>query len=140
MAYKTRQKEELLKLLATVPNRHFTVAELCVMLAQQQTPIGATTVYRQLEKLVVEGLVMKYVTGPSDSAAFEYVGPDRCHDPICFHCKCTQCGELVHVHCDELKSTEEHLRTHHGFHVDVRRTVFYGLCARCARCAETAGA
>ena len=130
--YHTRQKEELGKLLASVRDRHLTVVDICALLRRKRKSVGTTTVYRQLEKMVEDGTVLKHVTDSSEPATFEYVGSENCHEPDCFHCKCESCGKLFHVECDELRSAEEHVRQHHGFAINPRRTVFYGLCTTCA--------
>lgn len=130
--YRTRQREELAKLLESVSDRHLTVVDICALLRRKRKAVGTTTVYRQLERMVAEGTVLKHVTGSSAPATFEYIGTENCHEPVCFHCKCEGCGKLIHVECGELQSTEEHVRQHHGFAIDPRRTVFYGLCRECA--------
>lgn len=131
--YKTKQRDELLAFLKTVPGQHITARDVCQHLKQQGTPIGTATVYRQLEKLVDEGLVTKYVTDSNSPACFEYVGEHR-HTPgkaFC-HCKCQQCGRLIHLYCDELPGMQQHIWEHHGFAIDPIRTIFYGMCAQCA--------
>ena len=106
--------------------------DICALLRRKRKAVGTTTIYRQLEKMVADGTVLKHVTGSSEAATFEYIGTASCHEPVCFHCKCEACGRLIHVECGELQSTEEHVRRHHGFAIDSRRTVFYGLCRTCA--------
>ena len=84
-AYRTRQKEELAKLLESVSDRHLTVVDICALLRRKRKAVGTTTVYRQLERMVAEGTVLKHVTGSSAPAAFEYIGTENCHEPVCFH-------------------------------------------------------
>ena len=130
--YKTKQRESLLAYLETRPGAHITVGDVCAHFRAQGSAIGQSTVYRQLERLVDEGLVNKYVIDGSSPACFEYVGPDSHADAeVCFHCKCEKCGKLIHLHCDELESIGAHLLSHHGFRLNPMRTVFYGLCEDC---------
>lgn len=131
--YKTKQKEELLEYLKTVPGEHVTVNDVCLYFSRTGRNIGTTTVYRQLEKMVDEGIVNKYVLDPNTPACFEYINrEEHCHEHRCYHCKCVKCGKLLHLHCDEIESTEDHIREHHGFRIDPQRTVFYGLCSECS--------
>jgi Fur family ferric uptake transcriptional regulator len=95
------------------------------------SPIGTATVYRQLERMVDEGLVQKYTIDANTPACFEYVGADSHAGEACFHCKCEKCGRLIHLHCEELQGLSEHIREHHGFRINPMRTVFYGLCDAC---------
>lgn len=130
--YKTKQKELLLTYLETVPGVHITAGDACAWFKERGTPIGQSTIYRQLESLVDEGLVNKYIIDATSPACFEYVGADsHVHAEVCFHCKCEKCGRLIHLHCDELEEIQAHLLTEHRFKIDPLRTVFYGLCEDC---------
>ena len=132
--YKTRQRELLLDYLRTVPGEHITAGDVCAYFKTQGAAIGQSTVYRQLEQLVDEGVLNKYIIDGSSPACFEYVGAES-HGgaEICFHCKCEKCGRLIHLHCDELESIQAHLLAAHSFRLDPMRTVFFGLCEACAQ-------
>ena len=131
--YKTKQRESLLAYLESRPGTHVTVGDVCAFFRDRGTPIGQSTLYRQLERLVDEGLVNKYVIDGSSPACFEYMGADSHADAeVCFHCKCEKCGRLIHLHCEELEEIRDHILDAHSFRLDARRTVLYGLCDRCA--------
>ena len=131
--YRTKQRDTLVEYLRKTPGAHITAGDVCEYFKACGTPIGQSTVYRQLESLVDEGIVNKYIIDIGSPACFEYVGADAHGDPaeICFHCKCEKCGKLIHMHCDELKAIQSHLLEDHGFRLDPLRTVFYGLCEEC---------
>ena len=77
--------------------------------------IGTTTVYRQLDRMVEQGLVAKYVVDGTSSACFEYLGHDEhCHKHICFHCKCEKCGTVIHLECGEMAHLGEHMLADHS--------------------------
>ena len=123
--YKTKQMTEILTYLKSVQGQHVTV--------------GTTTVYRQLDKMVKEGIVAKYVVDEKSSACFEYIGgQDEGHHG--YHCKCEKCGKLIHLHCHEVEELSQHMMEHHSFELNAMRTVFYGVCSECrqkeAGCAE----
>ena len=130
--YKTKQREILLDYLKTLPGVHITASDVCGYFKSQGTAIGQATVYRQLESLVDEGVLTKYVIDGNSPACFEYVGADSHGEEVCFHCKCEKCGKLIHMHCEELESIGAHLLADHSFRLDPMRTVFYGLCEDCA--------
>ena len=133
MQYKTKQQEELLNFLKTMPGRHITAADICMHLRASGQTIGVTTVYRQLDHLVEKGLVGKYVIDGVNAACFAYIDPnENCHTPVCYHCKCENCGRLIHLECGELVALLAHMKEEHGFTVDPLRTVFYGLCSSCS--------
>lgn len=130
--YKTRQRESLMEFLRTVPGVHITAGDVCEYFRKRGTPIGQSTVYRQLESLVDEGVVNKYVIDGGSPACFEYISEDA-HGGAegSFHCKCEKCGKLIHMRCEELDEVGARLYGRYGFKVDPARTVFHGVCKEC---------
>lgn len=126
--YKTKQREILLDYLESVKGVHVTASDACEYFKDRGANIGQSTIYRQLESLVDEGVVNKYIIDGNTPACFEYVGTQR---DMCFHCKCEKCGKLIHLHCDEIEGMQVHLFEEHRFKMDPMRTVFYGLCEQC---------
>ncbi len=130
--YRTKQREILMRYLETMPGVHITASDVCAHFKEQGSSIGQSTVYRQLENLVDEGVLNKYIIDANSPACFEYVEEkDHCDETSCFHCKCEVCGKLIHLHCDELVGIQKHIDATHGFAIDPMRTVFYGVCADC---------
>ena len=74
--YKTKQKETLLQYLETIPGTHVTAGDVCEHFKKQGTTIGQSTIYRQMESLVDEGILNKYIIDGNSPACFEYVSPD----------------------------------------------------------------
>ncbi|MBR3268720.1 MAG: transcriptional repressor [Oscillospiraceae bacterium] len=132
--YQTKQKAHVLHYLEEHPESHITAAELVQALNQNGTPVGAATVYRQLERLEKQGLVRRYSSDDGGSACWQFGGAEAkagtCHSH--FHLKCTVCGVLIHLDCGHLSEITEHVRNDHGFTIDPARTTFYGLCSICA--------
>lgn len=130
--YRTKQREEILAYLESTGGQHVTAKSVHRALGQSGSNIGAATVYRQLDKLVEEGVVRRFTLGQNEAACYEYVGENAsCEHEHCFHCMCTQCGKLYHMECDHLAGIAEHLSEEHGFFIDPQRTVFYGICDEC---------
>ena len=130
--YKTKQRDILLAYLAGRPGVHTTAGDVCDFFRSQGAEIGQSTVYRQLESLVDEGKINKYIIDANSPACFEYVDANsHVNADVCFHCRCVKCGKLIHLHCDELEEIQRHLYDEHKFRMDPIRTVFYGLCEQC---------
>ncbi len=130
--YKTKQRENLIEYLKATEGAHITAFDVCNHFKEQGISMGQSTVYRQLESLVDEGILGKYIIDANTPACFEYIGAEvHCDSEPCFHCKCEKCGKLIHMHCDELKTIGDHLYKHHSFKLDPMRTVFYGICDDC---------
>lgn len=131
MAYKTRQSACILQLLEENKDKHLTAEEIYSLLKETDHPVGQTTVYRQLDKLSKEGRVRKYARGDQDGACYQFAE----HGPRCehYHLKCTSCGKLFHADCDFLQELSAHIQKEHGFQMDCSKTIFYGVCAECAK-------
>ena len=126
----TKQKKLVLECFENNSGIHLTVEEICSLLKDNGTPVGTTTVYRQVQKLCQEGIITKYNVDSESGACFQYSGGNcKMH----FHLKCVKCSDLFHAECSYIESVEEHIFKHHGFKVDNSRTVFYGICQNCLR-------
>lgn len=134
--YRTRQYDDLVTYLRTIPGRHFTVNDIHAHFLSLGKNIGTATLYRHLDRLVGEGLVNKYILSPGSPACFEYIGtpaPGASASECSYHCLCEVCGRLIHIQCGEIAGLREHLMKEHSFRVDPLRTVFYGVCGDCLR-------
>lgn len=128
--YNTKQKEMLLSYLITNKNEHTNVTGISAYLAAEGTPVGTATIYRQLDRLVEQGLVRKYTIDGKTGACYQYVdNSSECRQH--FHLKCKSCGRLIHTECARLTEINRHILEHHGFSVDTSMTVFYGVCDCC---------
>lgn len=129
--YRTNQKELVLEYMQAHPQEHFTAADLFAYFKQTGRNIGLTTIYRHLDRLLEEGVVVKSVVDESTPACYELSGHDGTQASSCYHCKCVRCGRLIHLHCDEIKKLEDHILGDHDFMVIPERTVFFGICRQC---------
>ena len=86
-----------------------------------------------MDRLTTEGLVNKYIIDEKSPACYEYIGTDHCSSGKCYHMKCETCGKLIHLSCDEINEFFEHVEKEHGFMLDPKRTVFYGICDDCSK-------
>ncbi len=128
--YRTRAQEALLAYMKATPGVHHTAVELAEHFAKEGIRIGTATIYRQLGRFVDEGLIQKYSIGTGESACYVFAESSALFAAQ-FHCKCTQCGCLIHLDCEELRTIRAHLLEHHGFEWNTGKTVFYGLCDQC---------
>ena len=131
--YQTKQMKQILAYLQTIEGTHVTAADVCSYFKEQGINVGTTTVYRNLEKMVEQGLVAKYNVDGTSSACFEYIGDHGEEHENCYHCKCEKCGKLIHLQCNEVESLKQHMQQHHDFQMDPHRTVFYGICGECSK-------
>ncbi len=131
--YRTRHREELTRYLQSRSGEHATVNDIRDALRIRGISMGTTTIYRQLERLMEEGKIRKYMIDSSTCACFEYIGEAETQEYVqSFHCKCEKCGSLIHLHCKELEGIRMHIENEHNFTINPAKTVFYGICDKCA--------
>lgn len=129
--YQTRQMAEMLSFLSSVPGKHISAKDIQQHFRHQGVSVGMTTIYRHLERMVSEGLVVKYIIDERNGACYEYLGGGHEEQHSSFHCKCEKCGKLIHLECGELAHVSDHLMSDHDFQVDPARFVIYGICGAC---------
>lgn len=128
--YVTKQKKLVLDCFVNNKGKHLTIEDICTLLRANNTPVGTTTVYRQVQRLSEEGIITKYSVDSESGACYQYNG-ENCK--MHFHLKCTKCSKLFHATCNYMETVDEHIFNHHGFKVDNSKTVFYGVCQDCLR-------
>lgn len=135
MEYKTKQQDLILDFLKTAKGQGLSehVTAIDVTAGLKKYGMGKATVYRHLERLVDKGVVNKYFVGENASACFELIKDGEHHKNSCYHCRCEQCGKLIHLHCEELDDLNQHLSSEHGFLINPFRTVIYGVCEECQK-------
>ena len=129
-AYNTRQRESVLACVKESAGEHMTAHQVTERLRAKGEKIGLTTVYRWLDRLVGEGVLVKYAAADGESACFRLA---ECGSENCFHVKCESCGAFFHLNCDHLSEVASHMLDDHDFTVDPYKTVFYGTCGECRR-------
>ena len=116
MAYNTKQSCEILQFMKDKKGTHLTAQDIVDHFRAKGVNIGSATVY---------------IIDDKSPACYEYIGMDDCNAGACYHMKCESCGKLLHLSCDEINAFFAHIRSEHGFMLDPKRTVFYGLCDKC---------
>ena len=131
IGYHTKQRELILECLKAHRAQHVTADNILEYLKAQGASVGQATVYRNLDKLTREGVVVKYAGPEGQGACFQYAeceGEGAAH----YHLVCIDCGQMIHLQCEYLDEMTAHLLQHHQFSIDKYRTVIYGQCKRCA--------
>lgn len=132
MSYITNQQKAVLRRMEAHRDACVSAQELADELRAEGERVGVATVYRQLDKLERRGSVHKVLT--EEGAFYQFCPAGERGE--CFLLKCERCGRLVHVDCEHLAPLYRHLEEEHGFLIDPRRTMFYGICAVCREAEE----
>lgn len=130
--YNTAQRQAIIDCLSEAGS-HMTASAVRTALAEGGRKVSSATVYRQLEKLVLEGVVVKSQPIGEKSACFELLDKTACVPERCYHMKCLSCGKLIHLNCEEIDSLCAHMLAKHGFRLDMLSTVLFGMCEACAK-------
>lgn len=130
--YFTKQQKAVLECIAAQGEKSVSAAELVDELHRRGTEIGVATVYRQLDKLTQRGAVHKVMT--EEGAYYSFCHAHGGQD--CFLIKCENCGKIEHMACHNLSPLYSHLAEEHGFSVNARKTMFYGVCTACREAAR----
>ncbi len=124
-SYHTKQKDILLTLFKTEPDRCFTSKEI---IENKTLGLSEATVYRLISQFVKDGTVKKFKDEKGSLYQFNH-----CSGCLHFHMKCLECGELYHIDSPMLKSVEDSIAENYGFYVDNTNTTLYGYCRDCRK-------
>ena len=124
MKYITKNKIKILNCLKENSSEHMTIEQIAILL-NKQVPLAS--IYRNIDELVEEGIVRKYIIDHNNSSCYQYMGDSHNH----FHLLCTKCGKLIHLECDEVNHLIKHIEIDHNFSIDISRITLYGLCQDC---------
>lgn len=123
--YNTKQRDVIYELLCKSKDKGLTSREIIEL---TNGKVGEATVYRQLSKMLGEGLIERQPTDVIGVSAYR-LSDDKCG--CRFHLHCVSCGRVVHMDCDEMKTAERHITQKHGFLPTEASTVINGICAEC---------
>ena len=98
--YTTRQRAAVLACLKERTGQYLGVQDVADAVKKLGVSVGLTTIYRNLDTLVEEGAVRKFVVDKNSAAVYEYLDDPHTEE---FHVKCRACGTLFHLRCSEIE-------------------------------------
>lgn len=129
--YVTASRKKILDFLKSNSDRTVAAADIDDYLKRSGNEVNITTIYRYLEKLANDGTVIKYVAEKGGRAVYQYVElGNRCEEHL--HLKCVRCGSIIHLDCAFMDEISEHIGKEHGFTLQCRNSILYGVCRECA--------
>jgi Fur family transcriptional regulator, ferric uptake regulator len=120
----TKQRRVILEELRKVTS-HPTADLLHQMVRKSLPKISIATVYRNLEILSEEGLVLKMDVAGTQR---RFDGNPHNH----YHIRCGVCGRVDDVHMEVVSSIEEDAGKSSGYRVLSHTVEFTGVCPACA--------
>ena len=49
------------------------------------------------------------------------------------HLQCTKCGRIFHLECDFMGEIAMHIQREHGFYIECKKSIIYGICKDCVK-------
>jgi Fur family transcriptional regulator, ferric uptake regulator len=121
----TRQRELIWETLTAEPEHHLSADDVVERVRAELPQVNASTIYRTLDLLVAEGLVLRTDLG-GDRAYYE-----PAHEHAHHHLVCESCGAVEHLHDEQLGDLRARIKSNTGFVVGSGEITFFGLCAGC---------
>ena len=128
--YTTTSRTKILEFLKNNCDRTVNVSDIQRYLTQTGHEVNITTIYRYLDKLSNDGTVMKYVSEKGNQAVYQYIDLGL-HCVNHLHLQCTNCGAILHLDCAFMNEIAEHILEDHGFIIQCKNSIIYGLCPKC---------
>lgn len=120
----TRQREAILDAFLACASHLMTAHQLFTQVMIKVPQTNFSTVYRNLEMLVQEGIINK-VTVQNKTQAYELnIGSQHHHHMICKVCGNVQCIDYCPV---------DNISESHGFKHTGHRLEIYGFCRECSK-------
>lgn len=114
------------------PDKNINVQDLFLAIKPLNPKINITTIYRNLDQLENEGIIMMHRLPDGEEKVYQYVIPKRdCSHHLHLYCK--KCGAIIHLDCDFMDELKTHLLAEHGFLIDTQQSMIMGLCENCRR-------
>lgn len=130
MPYDTKQREMILACLQDNQNEHLTADEIYDILKRRELKVGKATLYRFLKLMEENGEIKKFRFSEKSAACYQYLGKNT----VCnthYHLMCEVCSKVIHIESRQLDNFIDSIEKDEQFQIDVKKTVFYGLCAKC---------
>jgi Fe2+ or Zn2+ uptake regulation protein len=122
----TRQRQLIWDAFTADPEEHLSADDVVERVRAQLPQVNASTIYRTLDLLVDDGLLLRTDLG-GDRAYYE---PAREHAH--HHLVCENCGRVEHLHDEELGDLRRRVTTSTGFRLGTGEITFFGVCAACS--------
>ncbi len=126
---RSKQRELILEELKGV-TCHPTADELYEMVRKRMPNISLGTVYRNLELLASNGVILKIETGGKN----RFDGNSEMHP----HVRCTCCGKVDDLHLEVVPPVPDR-QSSQGYEIIGCNIEYFGLCPECSKIKENEG-
>ena len=128
--YKTEQREIIITFLCKNQGHHVTAGMIHEYIKEVGLSVGLATLYRYLDKLTENGVVLKYVVPGETSACYQYLGQPLMRSGYYF-LVCVKCGKIIPLPRCYMESFLIRIQEEQHFDLDNSKTILYGYCENC---------
>lgn len=130
--YVTKTRNLILQYITEHKSKQFSASDIYEYIQKENTQINVTTVYRNLDKLSEEGILLRYKYADDKCCMYQFAGKsEECQHHL--HLKCQDCGKIIHLECEFMNEISKHLLEHHGFSVKCKESMLVGVCEDCQK-------
>ncbi len=129
-AYNSKGKLLVLNYFINNPDIIVSADDIYQALKKECEKINLTTVYRNLDKLVADNIILVFSSDDRKKSGYKFAGEGfRCKEHL--HLQCTQCGKIIHLDCHFMSDIEKHVSNKHSFDIKYTSSILYGVCNDC---------
>ena len=130
--YATKSRKYLIEYFKLHSEKMISASQINDYLKENNKPVNLATIYRNLDKLTEDGILLKYKNANEDRTSYQYVGEsEKCHNHL--HMQCENCGKIIHLDCDFMQNIQKHLLEEHSFSLECSNSVLRGFCKQCKK-------
>lgn len=126
--YQTEQRRRLLEFFESNRDKQYSIDEISLALSENSV-ISKSAVYRNVDKMVKEGLIQRLAGAGSRKFLYQYTAGAACAGY--FHMQCVKCGCISHLDEATAEIMKAAISQSHEFILDGRKTILYGVCRKC---------
>lgn len=130
--YQTKTKLAIITFFSQHPHTAITVSDLDLFFKGKNTPIDRSTIYRSLDRLLKQHLLLRFTKDDGKKSFYQYIGENsHCEEHL--HLKCTDCGKIIHLDCSFMEEIAEHILNKHDFILQYESSILFGVCKECKK-------
>ena len=118
----TKQKKEIIHFLENNPNIHISIQDIKNNMSEE---VGLTTIYRVINHLIDDGLVIKHPLENSQGFCYQYNKDiENCSHNNHYHLICEYCNTLFHCDTDEFSKIFNTIENDFDFEINSQKVAF----------------
>lgn len=131
-SYHTKTSDLISQFVQSKLEHGFTAVELMEFLKDRGMEVNKTTVYRNLDKLTEQGLLIKHKSSVSDGFIYQNAEEgENCHEHI--HFQCSKCSSVMHLSDEKTVAYIKSISKTMGLEIDLDNSTLNGLCPKCKK-------